>query len=272
MRIDLANIQEYTSRGHQKALAFAVLVKSTFSNGKIYNWRKFDSSKFGLSKTTYFRYVNILSEQGHVSFEGNNLQMQCLYTIYTKAERIEQKRKYGTRLHNPIYRLNINDFRGKTTKEISLNLISNLFTEEYRKQTQLISLKIAANNNAKEASAEDALKSIDCKRKLMKLGFEANTETSQFDVDKNVRFRIDTLQKELQISKHTLYLLLQYMKTHKGLSIYNDIHCAGRYVEGMELQYKDKPFFVSKNRYLYICYSNIYYIKGVSIEGLEEGV
>ena len=55
MRVDYQNIQYYTGKGNQKALAFAVLVKNRFANGKIYNRRKFDTKEFGISRTTYFR-------------------------------------------------------------------------------------------------------------------------------------------------------------------------------------------------------------------------
>jgi hypothetical protein len=263
MRVDYQNIQLYTGKGTQKALAFAVLVKSRFANGKIYNWRKFDTKEFGISRTTYFRYVRELQKWGHISFEGPHLQIKCLYEIYTKEQRQQQKKQYGTILYNPIKRFSIGYFHKKNILETSLDLISNLFIEEYRKQANLINLKLSANSIRKGEPADVVEQAKKDRRKLRKLGYEVSGKTKEFALDKKIRFSIDTLQKELQLSKHALYQLLSFMKKNCGLHVMKDIEFVGRYVKGMEEAYKGQKTFISKGYNFYVCNANIYHVAGV---------
>ena len=261
MRVDYQNIQYYTGKGNQKALAFAVLVKNRFANGKIYNWRKFDTKEFGISRTTYFRYIRILEKGGHISFEGQHLQIKCLYEIYTKEQRQQQKKQYGTTLYNPIKRFDRGYFHKKNILETSLDLISNLFIEEYRKQVNLINLKLSANSIRKGEAKETVKQIMKDRRRLRKLGYEVSGKKKEFTVDKKVRFTIDTLQKELQLSKHTLYQLLSFMKKRCGLHVMKDIEFVGRYVKGMEEAYKGHKTFISKGYNLYVCNANIYHME-----------
>ena len=246
MRISRDIVRKYNGRGHDKALATAVQLKSYYRNGTIYNYRSKDLHKWvGISKQSFDKYISILlSNKDAVVINGNLTINRLCSAFNTKGE---QWVRINTRIIN-----------NKSVSDTVIYINSLIFRLEAGKQEYLIELKDRSSKgmNPKTKAEHDRAKGAT--KVLEGLGVEWDSINEKYSIHKEINFSIEGISDKLNMSVYKTYKMINSLKKDNLLAVDRNI-IPIRYLgkKGQSIKTSHSTF-ISRNGNEFVCLPNSY--------------